>query len=216
VQRKADAKRADANMASSAGERTKGTSSSHDVTHLLCAWMGGDAGALQRLIPVVYPELRRIARRYMSRERTEQTLQTTALVHEAYLRLVDLKTVNWRDRAHFFAICARMMRRMLIDIARSKRYKKRGGGGTRVAFDEMRNACPQYPPDVIELDDALNTLAEQDPRKERVVELRFFGGMSVREVAHVLQVSDETVMRDWRLAKSWLWRELSREKCDGG
>lgn len=206
---------ADGNKSGAVGDRTTGASSSHEVTHLLRAWKGGDEHALQRLIPVVYPELRRIAQRYMSRERSGHTLQTTALVHEAYLRLVDLQEVNWQDRSHFFAICARLMRRILIDLARSKRYQKRGAGTTCICLEEGRAMNPQPPADIVALDEALKALAALDPRKEQVVELRFFGGLSVKETAHVMRVSNETVMRDWRLAKTWLWRELSQENSHG-
>jgi RNA polymerase sigma factor (TIGR02999 family) len=206
---------ADGNKLGAVGDRTTSASSSHEVTYLLRAWGSGDEDALQRLIPVVYPELRRIARRYMSRERSSNTLQTTALVHEAYLRLVDLQGVNWQDRSHFFAICARLMRRILIDLARSKLYQKKGEGKACVCLDEGRVMGPQPPADIVALDEALKALAALDPRKEQVVELRFFGGLSVEETAHVLRVSNETVMRDWRLAKTWLWRELSQENSHG-
>jgi RNA polymerase sigma factor (TIGR02999 family) len=198
------------------GAAATGNSSTHEVTGLLHAWSAGDEDALERLVPMVYPELRRIARRYMGRERPGHTLQTTALVNEAYLRLVDVGAMSWQDRSHFFAICARVMRRILIDLARARQYQKRGGGQTRVCLDEGRVAKRQPPADILALDDALKALSSLDARKGQVVELRFFGGLSVAETAHVLQVSSETVMRDWRLAKTWLWRELSQEKRDGG
>jgi len=181
---------------------------SHAVTEWLVAWSGGDDEALQRLVPVVHTELRRLARRAMRRERAGHTLQTTALVNEAYLRLVDLAGITWNDRAHFFAMSARLMRRILVDHARSRRYQKRGGGATIVAFDEGLAVADQPSTDLVALDDALVALASVDARKSRVVELRFFGGLSVEETAATLGVSPGTVMRDWRLAKSWLLREL--------
>jgi RNA polymerase sigma-70 factor (ECF subfamily) len=186
-------------------------SSQHEVTQLLKAWGGGDENALQALIPIIYRELHRGARRHMARERSWHTLQTTALVNEVYLRLVNLQHVGWQDRSHFFAICARLMRRILTDLARSRRYQKRGGTAIRVPFDEALVATKQPPADLIALDDALKTLSNVDPRKGEVVELRYFGGLTVQETATLLRVSAETVMRDWRLAKVWLLRELSKE-----
>lgn len=183
-----------------------------EVTGLLRAWSQGDEQALERLTPLVYDELRRIAGRYMARERPDHTLQATALVNEAYLRLVDAKGVSWQDRAHFFAISARTMRHILVDFARSRRYQKRGGGAEPVSLEESLVIQGQPGADLVALDDALNALAEMDARSSRVVELRFFGGLTVEETAEVLKVSPETVMRDWKLAKAWLLRELSRDK----
>ena len=177
---------------------------------MLQAWGQGQDTALEKLLPLVYQELRRIARRYMAGERTGHTLQTTALVNEAYLRLIDSRKVNWQSRAHFFAISAQLMRRILVDHARSRGYQKRGGGAQAVTLDDDLVVSPEKGRDVVALDDALKALAEVDPRKSRVVELRFFGGLSVEETAEVLKVSQDTVLRDWRLAKSWLRREMQR------
>lgn len=184
-----------------------------EVTQLLVAWSEGDESALDRLIPLVNEELRRLAHHYISGERAGHTLQTTALVNEAYLRLVDSSRVQWHDRAHFFAVSAQLMRRILVDYARARRSQKRGGEMTRVSLTGAPPIAYQREPDLVALDDALSTLAAIDPRKGRVIELRFFGGLSVEETAEVLEVSTDTVMRDWRLAKSWLLRELS-EKPD--
>lgn len=189
--------------------------SSYEVTALLQAWSAGDEAALEKLTPLVYEELRRTAHRYMARERTGHTLQTTALVNEVYIRLVKVSEVSWQDRAHFFAVCAQMMRRILTDFARSRRYLKRGGNAPRVPFDDALFVGEGAPAEIVALDDALKALAVFDERKSRVVEMRFFGGLSVEETAEVLRVSVETVHRDWRLAKTWLLRELSREKHDG-
>jgi len=189
-------------------------SSPNEVTQLLVAWSEGDQTALEKLVPLVYDELHRLARRYMRRERARHTLQTTALVNEAYLRLVDLKTVRWQNRAHFFAVSAQVMRRILVDFARSRRYQKRGGSAFQVSFERALNIGEQRDTDLVALDDALGALAEVDPRKSKVVELRFFGGLSVEDTAHVLKVSPDTVMRDWKMAKVWLLRELSREEKD--
>ena len=180
----------------------------HEITALLEAWGDGDKSALDRLMPLVYDELRRLAHRYMSHERPGHTLQTTALVNEAYMRLVNWKDVRWENRAHFFAASAQMMRRILVDFARNRQYLKRGAGAIQVSLGEAAafTECPSA--DLVALDEALTQLAEMDPRKGQVVEMRFFGGLSVKEVAEVLKVSDETVMRDWRLAKVWLLREL--------
>lgn len=178
------------------------------VTRLLVAWGKGDEAALGRLIPLVERELHRIARRCMAGERAGHSLQATALVNEAYLRLVDIQHVNWQDRAHFLAMSARLMRRVLVDWARSKRYQKRGGGAVRVTFDETLPVANARGQDLVALDDALQALAKFDERKSRVVELRYFGGLSVEETAEVLQVSSDTVMRDWKLAKAWLLREI--------
>jgi RNA polymerase sigma-70 factor (ECF subfamily) len=180
------------------------------VTELLLAWEQGDRSALDRLLPLVQQELRRLARRQMRGERRNHTLQTTALVNEAFLRLVDLRRIRWKDRAHFFALSARLMRRVLIDYARSRNYQKRAGGALTITFDDAVIAPPERALDLIALDDALVALARMDERKSQVVELRFFGGLSVEETAEALGVSAETVMRDWRLAKVWLVREISR------
>jgi RNA polymerase sigma factor (TIGR02999 family) len=181
------------------------------VTELLLKWRDGDEAALERLAPIVHDELRRIARQCMVRERGGHTLQATALVNEVYLRLIQVQRVNWQNRAHFLAISARLMRRILVDYARSKGSKKRGGGAVNVTFDEGLPVAAEPGMDLVALDDALKTLAEVDERKSRVVELRFFGGLSVEETATVLAVSPETVMRDWKLAKAWLMRELRGE-----
>lgn len=182
------------------------------VTQLLQAWGNGDDGALERLTPLVEEELRRLARGYMARERRGHTLQTTALVNEAFLRLTDARHVGWQDRAHFLGISARLMRRVLVDHARSRGYRKRGGGAERVTLDEGLIASPEPAVDVLALDRALEALSAVDVRKGRVIELRFFGGLSVEETAEVLHVSPDTVKRDWRLAKLWLLRELEGER----
>ena len=180
------------------------------VTHLLHAWRAGDAAALERLISTVHGELRRIARRHMARERTGHILQTDALVNEAYVRLVDTQDVHWHDRAHFLAVASRVMRRILVEAARARRRQKRGGGEEAVPIDDGALALVQNAPDLLALNDALDALADVSPRKSQVVELRFFGGLTVDETAAVLNVSGDTVRRDWRLAKAWLFRELQR------
>ena len=180
------------------------------VTEMLVAWSNGDKSALERLIPLVHDELHRLAHRYMNRERPGHMLQTSALVNEAYLRLVDTSHVQWQNRAHFFAVSAQLMRRILVDFARSRNYLKRGGNAVQVSLDEALAISPEQDTDLVALDEALNALAAIDERKSRVVELRFFGGLSIEETAEVLKVSPDTVMRDWRLAKVWLLRELSR------
>jgi RNA polymerase sigma factor (TIGR02999 family) len=182
---------------------------SGQVTHLLLAWGGGDETALEKLTPLVYQELHRLARRYMVHERPGHTLQFTNLVNEAFLRLVDSRNVRWRNRTHFFAVSAQLMRRILVDFARSRGYLKRGGDLRQVSLDEALVVSRERGADLMALDDALNALAAVDPRKSRVVELRFFGGLSVEETAEALEVSPDTVMRDWKLAKTWLLRELS-------
>jgi RNA polymerase sigma factor (TIGR02999 family) len=182
------------------------------VTDLLLAWRHGDETALSRLVPLVERELHRIAQRYMAGERAVHSLQATALVNEAYLRLLDVQHVDWQNRAHFLAMAARLMRRILVDTARARRYQKRGGGGVKVTFDESLLAADETPTDLVALDDALSALAEMDERRRRVIELRFFGGLTVEETATVLKVSPDTVMRDSRLAKAWLARELSGYK----
>ena len=183
---------------------------SHDVTRLLARWKDGDEAALQKLVPIVHEELRRLARRQMAGERPGHTLQPTALVNEAYLRLVNLKQMQWQDRAHFFAMGARLMRRILVDFARSRGYQKRGGGAKRVSFTEAFAVAEGPATDVVALNDALEALADVDERKSRVVELRFFGGLSVEETAEVLNVSRETIKRDWTFAKMWLLRHLRK------
>ncbi|HKR63246.1 MAG TPA: sigma-70 family RNA polymerase sigma factor [Thermoanaerobaculia bacterium] len=184
------------------------------VTELLLAWRQGDDSALQRLMPLVYDDLRRLARRCLHGERAENTLQPTALVNEAYLRLVRSSRVEWRDRAHFFAVSAQLMRRVLVDEARKRHYQKRGGACTRVAFDEAKLLAPQRDVDVLALDEALQRLAEYSPRKSRVVEMRFFAGLSIEETAAVLDVSADIVKREWRTAKLWLYQSLT-EASDG-
>ena len=184
------------------------------MTGLLLAWGQGDAAALERLVPLVEQELHRIARRCMAGERAGHSLQATALVNEAYLRLIDAQHVNWQDRAHFLAMSARLMRRILVDWARSKHYQKRGGGALKVTFTDALAVSDEPGHDLVALDDALQALAKFDERKSRVIELRFFGGLSVEETATVLSVSADTVMRDWKLAKAWLLRELSGASPD--
>ena len=181
-----------------------------ETTQLLRAWAGGDQAALQRLTPRVYDELRRIAGHFMQNERQGHTLQTTALVHEAYLRLIDVTNVDWQHRAHFYAISATMMRRILLDRARKRQSDKRGGKHPRVNLEDVPDVRSARAREVIALDDALNALAEIDPRKARVIELRFFGGLSVEETAEVLKLSPDSIMRDWRLARAWLLAEMSR------
>jgi RNA polymerase sigma factor (TIGR02999 family) len=183
---------------------------SSETTQLLRAWAGGDPDALERLTPHVYRTLRRIAGRYMLNEREGQTLQATALVHEAYLELIDITNVDWQHRAHFFAVSAQIMRNILLDRARRRVTAKRGGNAERVNFDEVPDLGGARARELIVLDDALNALAKMDPRKARVIELRFFGGLSVEEAAEVLAVSPETVMRDWKFARSWLQAEIGR------
>jgi len=179
------------------------------VTQLLIEWRKGDETALDRLIPLVYDEMRRLARYYMRRERLGHTLQTTALINEAYIRLVDHKGMRWQNRAHFYAVAAQAMRRILVDNARSRHYAKRGGGAQMVELDEAAIVAQQQAAEMVALDDALNDLTALDPRQSKTVELRYFGGMSVEETAEALGVSPVTVMRDWRAAKAWLLRSLS-------
>lgn len=186
------------------------TPSPSDITGLLVSWQEGDQNALDQLTPLVYEELHRRARYYMALENDGHILQTTALINEVYLRLVSVK-LNWRDRAHFYAVCAQLMRRILTDFARSHRYQKRGGQSRMVNFDEALVVSPEPPVDLVVLERALTKLGEVDVRKSKVVELRFFGGLTVPETAEVLKISPETVMRDWALARAWLLREL-----DGG
>ncbi len=180
-----------------------------DVTSLLVAWSEGDDGALAQLVPQVYAELRRLAHHHMRGERPGRTLQTTALVNEAYLRLVDTRRVRWQSRAHFLGVAAQAMRRVLVDAARARGARKRGGAEPPVSLDDGLLAAPERSASLVALDDALTALAEVDPRKSQVVELRYFAGLSVAETAAVMGVSPETVQRDWRVAKAWLLRELS-------
>ncbi len=191
------------------------TPSGHEITKLLLAWSAGDQEALGKLVPLVYDELHRLARRYMEQEQSNPTMQTTALVNELYLRLVNIRETNWENRAHFFAVCAQAMRHILIDLARSRRAVKRGGQAIRVPLEENPVVLEGTRADLLALDNALNRLAAVDARKGQVVELRFFGGLSVEETAEVLKVSPETVLRDWKVAKVWLLRELSRDEQHG-
>lgn len=184
--------------------------SHQDVTVLLMAWGNGDADALSRLTPLVHEELHRLAEAYMGRERAGHTLQTTALVNEAYIKLVDCSRVRWQNRAHFFAVAARLMRRILVDFARKRRYQKHGGDWRQVTLVGGLDIATKLDSDFVALDEALQGLDKLDPRKARVVELRFFGGLSLEETAEALQVSPDTVGRDWRAAKAWLMRELKR------
>jgi len=176
------------------------------VTQLLINWRNGDSSALDQLMPLVYEELRRLARRFMRKERRDHTLQTSALINEAYLRLVDQTAANWQNRAHFFAVAAQIMRHILIDHARSYQYEKRGAGAQKVALDEALVFSQERAAELVALDDALNGLAALDPRKSKVIELRFFGGLSIEETAEVLELSPITVQREWRAAKAWLHR----------
>jgi RNA polymerase sigma factor (TIGR02999 family) len=183
----------------------------HDITTLLLAWGAGDRAALDRLIPLVYDELHRLAQSYMRRERAGQTLQATALIHEAWLRLIDVRQVEWQNRAHFFGMAARVMRQILVAAARERGWQKRGGGTQRISLDETLVIDAGRDEDLVALDEALNALAAFDARKAQVVEMRFFGGLTEAEIAATLHVSPETVRRDWRLAKAWLLHKL-----DGG
>ena len=200
-------------------ERNMAAAVSENVTELLMEWRGGDQSALDRLLPLVYADLRKMARRCLQGERRDHTMQTTGLVHEAYLRLVQSNRVQWRDRAHFFALTAQLMRRVLVDEARKRAVNKRGGGMTRVALDDVLVAVAEPSVDVLTLDEALNGLAEVSPRKAQVVEMRFFGGLTIEETAAVLDVSTDIVKREWRTAKLWLARALTaadeRSKADG-
>jgi RNA polymerase sigma-70 factor, ECF subfamily len=182
-----------------------------EVTKLLIAWSNGDQAALERLVPLVYDELRRIARRYMEREPAGHTLQTTALVNEAYLRLVEQKEMKWQNRAHFFAISAQLMRRILVSMARARHANKRGGEGRQVSLEEALVVSEERAAELVALDEAMNELAALDLRRSRVVELRYFGGLSVEETAEVLKISPDTVMREWKRAKAWLYAELKKQ-----
>jgi RNA polymerase sigma factor (TIGR02999 family) len=190
-------------------------SPSSEITGLLRAWSGGDGDALAKVVELVYPELRDIARRCLSVERPEHTIQATALVHEAYLRLVDITRIKWQDRAHFFAVGARVMRRILVDYARARDCAKREGTVRRVAFDGVILFSAQPNPLVVRLDEALDKLSTFDSRKAQVVEMRYFGGLTADEIASVLHISTQSVNRDWSLAKSWLIREMQREEGNG-
>ena len=185
----------------------------HQVTALLRAWSGGDKDAHGRLFELVQAELHRLARHYMAREHPGHTLQATALVNEAYLRLVDVDQVRWQDRAHFFAVAARVMRHILVDSARARHYQKRGGGAANISLDEAVLVSPKSDPDLIALDDSLTDLAKFDERKSRVVELRFFAGLDLNETAAALGISTDTVTRDWKTAKVWLLREIKRKRA---
>jgi len=183
----------------------------HEVTQLLKAWTAGDVQALEKLTPLVYKQLHHVAQRYMAGERTDHTLQTTALVNEVYLRLVDCGQVNWRDRVHFLAVSARLMRRILIDFARARGYQKRGGGLAPMSLEEAPSVCKEPDENLLALDDALNRLAQLDAQQSRIVELRFFGGLTVQETAQALGISPAKVNRGWASARAWLYREMSKE-----
>jgi len=185
------------------------SSQPHGITQLLAEWSEGNQAALDKLYPLVYNELRRLAHGYLRRERKGHTLQTTALINEAYLRLVDQKHVHWANRSHFFAISAQIMRRILIDHARRYDYAKRGGGAQRISLDEAAVVAKERARELLMLDEALNGLAKIDPRRGRVVELRYFGGLNNEEIAAVLKISENTVTRDWNMARAWLYQELS-------
>ena len=184
------------------------TPSTDNVTRLLLDWSNGDKSALEKLIPLVYDELRRMARQYMRRERPGHTLESTALVNEAYIKLIDCSRVGWQNRAHFFAVAAQLMRRILIDHARSRNYAKRGGGVRKVSLDEAAILSEERAADLIAIDNALTNLAAMDPRKSQIVELRFFGGLNLEETAEVMGISSPTVQREWRKAKAWLLKEV--------
>ena len=181
-----------------------------EITRLLRAWGNGDQEALEQLTPLIYAELRRRARSYMRKERVGHTLQTTALAHEAWLKLVNVSVTDWKDRAHFFAIAASVMRHILVDAARSRQREKRGGTTQHVDLEGIADFSPGRDRELVAIDEALQALAAQDARKAKVIELRFFGGLSVTETAEILKVSEDTVLRDWRLARTWLLREISR------
>lgn len=184
----------------------------HDITGLLTAWNQGDAQALDQLMSLAYPELRRIARNYLARRSAAPTLESAALANEAYLKLLHSRGIHCENRAHFLALCAQIIRRILVDHARRHGYAKRGGNAVRVPLDEQQLRTPRQPIDVLELDEALRSLSKIDPRKVRVVELRYFGGLSIDETAEALGISSETAKRDWKMAKSWLYQQLTGEK----
>lgn len=181
-----------------------------EITQLLIAWGDGDQSALEELAPLVHSELHRLAHHYMSREHPGHTLQTSALINEAYIRLINWKDVRWQNRSHFFAVSAQLMRRILVDFARDRQYLKRGGGAVQVSLAEAAALTVERSHDLLALDEALSALTDLDPRKGQMVEMRFFGGLTIEEVAEVLKISEETVIRDWRVAKVWLLRELGR------
>lgn len=185
--------------------------SQQDITQLLIAWGEGDQDALDRLMPFVYGELRRLAHAYMRRQRSDHTLQTTALVNEAYMRLIDSNRVKWQDRNHFFAMSAKLMRRILVDFARTKNAQKRGGGDHMVTFDEQLPVAEVKEAELLALDEALTRLAELDERQSRIVELKYFGGLTEEEIAEVMEVSPRTVRRDWSVARAWLFHEISKK-----
>ena len=185
----------------------------HEVTQLLIDWSNGDTAALDKLVPLIHEELRRLAHHYMSRERPGHTLQTTALVDEAYLRLVNRKDVQWQNRAHFFAIAANLMRNILVDHARSHAYAKRGGGALKIELDEAMIVSQERAAEVVALDEALKELATFDEAQSRIVELRFFGGLTVEETAEAMGISPTTVKREWRTARAWLYDRLSQDEC---
>jgi RNA polymerase sigma factor (TIGR02999 family) len=193
---------------------TTPSSSQQEVTQLLKDWSGGDEGALGKLIPLVQPELHRLAHHYMSRERAGHTLQTTALLNEAYLQLVDDPKRNWQNRTHFMAAAAQLMRRIIVDYARERRSLKRGGGALKVSLDDAALVTEKQSEELLALDEALERLGVQDPRKSQIVELRYFGGLTVEETAEFLKLSHRTVKREWRMAKAWLYRALSGEEPD--
>jgi RNA polymerase sigma-70 factor, ECF subfamily len=183
----------------------------NEITERLIAWGAGDRAALDQLLPVVYQELRRMAGNYLRQENPGHTLQPTALVHEAWLRLIDQARVDWRNRAQFFGVAAQMMRRILVDHAKAKHREKRGGDAVKLSLDDAINLSRERAADLLALDDALDELTRVDERKSRVVELRYFGGFTVEEIAQILEVSPETVMRDWKLAKAWLYQQIRQE-----
>lgn len=187
---------------------------SKDITQLLLNWNAGDSAAAEELMPLVYGELRRLAKSYLRRERPDHTLQSTALVHEAYLRLIDQHSVSWQNRAHFFGVAAQMMRRILVKYAEKHNAEKRGGGWQKLSLDEMVSFAEQRDLDLLALNDALNRLEEFDPQKSRTIELRFFGGLTIEETAEVLDLSHATVERHWRTAKAWLRRELKKDEVN--
>lgn len=187
-----------------------------EVTQLLLDWSNGDKAALDKLVPVVYQELRRLASYYMRRERLGHTLQTSALVNEAYMRLVDYRQMRWQSRAHFFAVAAQAMRRILVDHARKRHFAKRGGGAIQVSLDEAATVSAKQAAELIELDDALTALEAIDPRKSRIVELRYIGGLSIEETAEVLDISPATVQREWKSAKAWLYQAIAKTRTDEG
>ena len=187
---------------------------SNEITELLIAWSGGDKKALDELMHIVYDELHRLAHHHLAKERQDHTLQTTALVNEAYMKLVDQKRVKWQNRSHFFALSSQLMRRILVDYARSRQYAKRGGGVSALPLNEALIVTPERAAEMIALDDALTELAKHDERKARIVELRFFAGMNIDETSELLGVSPGTVMKDWTLAKAWLQREMDRSSSD--